>query len=268
MKLLFLAALCLTGSNAYGLVSSSKKSGWDKTSTVYLKSVTSRTGSYIKCTGTFVDDKTVMTAAHCLDGRDYTVIQEPESNRIRKYQGKRLYSYDLVIHHLYDPSGYRIGNYSHSGKYDIGFVKFSERSTDYFSRISFNNLGRGMKVYMEGYGHDMCVQGQLSGLGVLRYGYNNLISEDDSFLSIRGPISPSGNHEVIACHGDSGMSLQYHSGNPDSDYSWGIYGIDAYSDDAFGGHMTSKFLAFTRPEIQDFIVANVDLRHDPWAIRP
>lgn len=268
MKLLFLAALCLTWSNAYGLVTSSKNPDWGKSSTVYLKSVTSRTGSYIKCTGTFVDDKTVMTAAHCLDGRDYTVILEPESNRIRKYQGKRLYSYNLATHHLYDPSGYRSGNYSQSGEFDIGFVNFSDRSTDYTSRISFNDLGKGKKVYMEGYGNDMCVKGQLSGSGVLRYGNNNLASADESFLSIRGPIRPSGNHEAIACQGDSGMALKHHSENADSEFRWGVYGIDAYSDEAHSGRMTSNFLAFTRTEIQDFILANVVFRHDPWAIRP
>lgn len=97
-------------------------------------------GSGYSCTGTYIKHNLIITAAHCLEGRDIVSI-----NGISE---KSSYS----IHPLYQ---------NPKDKYDLAFIKTDARgSTDSFPSLNINDkIDSGLPIILIGYGLKVSVSG-------------------------------------------------------------------------------------------------------------
>lgn len=269
MKTIILIMGLIVSSTALGLVTTTDSSSWDRRSAVYLLASGINGEQY--CSGFWVDSKTIMTAAHCLEGHSRADVINPDTKRLRLYKEMGLWTTDLFLHPSYQPNiPFWDSRFKSNQQFDIGFVKFNQRMTDYSSRLSFNKLSVGDEILIHAYGHDTCAPGKISGMGKLRYGYNTIHRIESHFNIIKGRNQPHHNTSVSTCAGDDGAALRYHSTNPSSQYRWGSYGLVVHRQSTTpSGEVLSYFVGFHNPSVQNFISSKVEFRgYSPWDIRP
>ena len=154
------------------------------------------------CTGTFVNDYQVVTAAHCVDRVSSVVILDKVSGRFK--QREKYVSYKK--HPKYTSAD--------QSKYDVAVVNFPKGTSDETSLLSPKSPSAGEKFSIVGYGNNVIEdelvgnQIQQSGSTVKRKGKNKIDSIEDGLILFEGdrktfPTSTPGINSAAA-GGDSG----------------------------------------------------------------
>lgn len=117
-----------------------------------------------KCTGTFVSNDVVFTAAHCLQ------IFNKDPARI-SYKG--IKAIDYMVHPDYNPTT--------SSFNDVGFIKFPPNTAPATLNITSQTVAFGQSVVMVGYGYsdlvyspitDSSISSVRTSINIKKYGFN------------------------------------------------------------------------------------------------
>ena len=164
------------------------------------------------CTGTFITDEIVLTAAHCtMSGKvdsqgnvDLTLgiieIEDAEENKA-KLVAK---STRIVRNPLWDRNGRNVN------RYDLGVVYFPEGTARAVSRITDYPARQGDDFTIVGYGLNQTLDmNDGSSAGVKRVGYNSVSSVSGGFIQFYGQTKTTSGDGSNASSGsgDSGGPL-------------------------------------------------------------
>lgn len=176
------------------------------------------------CTGTFITERIMLTAAHCF-----------------KSDGGNVLYRDIVSTRVFvNP------NYSHSGRattfgpYDFALAEFSYRMVDNPMKLGENPIAAGDSITMIGYGHnDYTIdRGKLeytgySSAGYKRIGYNFISSLDNTINVIGSLRNDTGNGTNTSLGGGD-------SGGP-AIINNRIYGVASYISSRGDDKLTSTY---------------------------
>lgn len=129
------------------------------------------------CTGTWVNDHQLLTAAHCVYSKPKVSV-----GRVR-----------ALSYHIHDD--YDIELNGGVNKYDLAIVNFPEGTAASYRSIASSTPRVGQKVEIVGFGHNVVSLsgGRITGTGSgkLRYGRNVLRTPEQEMLKIVGVPRPS-----------------------------------------------------------------------------
>lgn len=140
------------------------------------------------CTGTFISDKMILTAAHCVqaaDGIDVMTVVQKDGKSYEQLQG---HSIDTLAH-----PDYQRADDAHS---DLGFIKMPAGSSQSWVPIAARSARVGDFVRLVGFGHNYINQYTDAyvmtekGAGIKRSGTNTIALVTDGTLRFQGFISP------------------------------------------------------------------------------
>lgn len=139
------------------------------------------------CTGTFVSDNTLLTAAHCIG----------TSNTVRIKRRTNATSLQVKIHPKTQTTG-RLGNY------DIAVVVFPDNTAPATIPLKVTRVKAGDQALFVGYG----MNSSRGGSGVKRAGRNVVEKvRNATIISSRSTSSPGSGEDVSVAPGDSGGPL-------------------------------------------------------------
>lgn len=198
-----------------------------------LKIVDSKNEEFL-CTGTFITDRIIVTAAHCLEGRP-TEVGAVLSGRYVKAQR-------FLVHPRYssDESGALIN--------DVALIYFSGaqrvKTTPIFSSKA---PLRGQSISFYGFGLD-----ERGNVGVLRKGSNKILGIFNGYFSIRYTRGTSN-----SCEGDSGGPVVRDIRDSNNNIIRLIIGIVSSGDKEDCGYGDSSyFISLNASSVVSFLKAN------------
>ena len=152
-------------------------------------------GASATCSATWVSDRTVLTAAHCVEGAD----QSPSKVTIVRGTGKSLRASKVYSHPTYRPNS-GIGH-------DIAIIVFSEQSSTFYIPVALTQAQAGDPLTIIGFGKFDHLNSK-SG-GTKRMGTNQVADIDYQgrvdFEGLISPINTEGTGESVTnSQGDSG----------------------------------------------------------------
>lgn len=140
------------------------------------------------CTGTFVSDNTLLTAAHCIGS----------SNTVRIRRRINATSLKVKVHPKTQVTG-------RLGAYDIAVVVFPDNTAPAVVSVKTSPVKPGDEALFVGYGRNS----SSGGSGVKRVGRNKVRSIDGgkTIVSSRSTSNPNSGEDVSVAPGDSGGPL-------------------------------------------------------------
>jgi secreted trypsin-like serine protease len=152
-------------------------------------------GASATCSATWISDRTVLTAAHCIEGAD----SSPGKVSVVRGTGKGLRALKAISHPTYRPN-------SGSG-HDIAILVFKEQSSQFYIPVALTQAQAGDPLTIVGFGKFDHLNGK-SG-GTKRMGTNKVSAIDYQgrvdFVGLVSPINNEGTGESVTnSQGDSG----------------------------------------------------------------
>ena len=152
-------------------------------------------GASATCSATWISDRTVLTAAHCIEGAD----RSPNKVSIVRGTGKGLRALKAISHPTYRPNS-GIGH-------DIAVLVFKEQSSEFYIPVALKQAQAGDPLTIIGFGKFDHLNGR-SG-GTKRMGTNKVSAIDYQgrvdFVGLVSPINNEGTGESVTnSQGDSG----------------------------------------------------------------
>jgi len=147
-----------------------------------------------RCSGVFIDELHMLTAAHCVrwnDGTDLLpgeVSLEPDGET----------SQAIMVHEGYGSGPIADPDYDH----DVAIARFAPRTDRPFARIAATRSRRGDRITMVGYGR--AVEEDPGSGGVLRAGSNTVHGFRGTHIEVRTGKNGPEKHSAILGSGDSG----------------------------------------------------------------
>lgn len=154
----------------------------------------SEPGAMASCTATWVSDRTVLTAAHCIEEN----VSDPAQISIKSGSGAGSRPSKVIMHPSYKPRG---------GGHDIAILQFAENTSKVFIPMALSQPTPGQDLTIIGFGKFDHLNGQ-SG-GKKRIGTNKVMGIGyGGIIEFSGRISPGGSvgtgDDVTNSQGDSG----------------------------------------------------------------
>ena len=170
------------------------------------------------CTGTFISDDTVLTAAHCTMGSPSV---DPDTGRVSglsltimklvkaspKTMSKVASSVDVFRNTHWD----RAELTKTVNEYDLGIVKFPPGTSNATARLAADSPSAGNKLTVVGYGLNFIPKPgdatyDHSSSGIKRAGTNTVSAVEDGFIRFEGQDADTSEDgtNVSSSHGDSG----------------------------------------------------------------
>ena len=145
------------------------------------------------CTGTFVSDTTLITAAHCVveSGKQLGDV------RLSGFKGKKALKILAHPKFLAVPAA----------KHDLAVIIFEADSSKKYSNVSKEQPRAEAKIVIAGFGNNDHIK--RTGNGTKRIGHNTLAANKDGLLTFTGGLDSSG-----GSNGENAASSQGDSGGP------------------------------------------------------
>lgn len=208
------------------------------------------------CTGTYISDRVILTAAHCVQTGDEVEVVRMQ----RSEAGVDFTVLARSLATLAHPDYKRPENVAS----DLGLIKMPAASSKHWSNIAQRGAAVGDAVRMVGFGHNYinqytdAYQMVEKGAGEKRSGTNTIATTVDGSLRFKGFISPreagdkgeSVGNKVGIGGGDSGGPLFNQSGE--------LVGVASAQNPEWGEwesirSMESVFVDLTNPSARDFL---------------
>lgn len=192
-------------------------------------------GASATCSATWVSDRTVLTAAHCVEGAD----QRPGKVTIVRGTGKGLKASKVYSHPTYRPNS-GIGH-------DIAVIVFSEQSSNYYIPVALTQAQAGDPLTIIGFGKFDHLNSK-SG-GTKRMGTNQVSDIDYQgrvdFEGLVSPLNTEGTGESVTnSQGDSGGPMIIKNR---------VQGVSSSVSKGSGGKNRGHYESVRAPAISDWL---------------
>ena len=172
-----------------------------KMDTTFPAVVSLRTSKGI-CTGTFINDHTILSAAHCFSSH-FNVDSKGQVDVAVSINEVKAVSTQVII----NPEFYLKGK---SYKYDQALVFVPKGTSKEFLKTHAGAVGLQDKIYSVGYGDNKKQDGVFGGAGKKRWGENVIHMIQNDFIRIDGTaMDVKSGEDVSLGGGDSGGPLVY-----------------------------------------------------------
>jgi hypothetical protein len=192
-------------------------------------------GALAMCSATWISDRTVLTAAHCIEGAD----RSPSKVSIVRGTGKGLRASRAISHPTYRPNS-GVGH-------DIAVLVFKEQSSKYYIPVALTQAKAGDPLTIIGFGKFDHLNGK-SG-GTKRMGTNKVSAIDYQgrvdFVGLVSPLNEKGTGESVTnSQGDSGGPMIIKSR---------VQGVSSSVSKAANNKNTGHYESVRAPAIKDWL---------------
>ncbi|MDC0253432.1 trypsin-like serine protease [Bacteriovoracales bacterium] len=165
-------------------------------------SVVSLKTSHGLCTGTFINDHTILTAAHCFSD-NFNVDSNGQVDVAVSIKEKKAVSTQVIINQKYflEEKNY---------KYDQALIFVPKGTSKDSLELYEGAIEEKGQIYSVGFGNNKKENGRLVGSGKKRWGTNVIEEIKDNFIILDGTsINEKNGEDVSIGQGDSGGPLIY-----------------------------------------------------------